>query len=78
MRQPIEPMEAPFSRTADFEAIPRAYIRCAEDDVIPTPFQDEMVDAYPGTETVSLKRSHFPQFQDPGELAATIKILLAG
>ncbi len=76
VRQPEEPMVEPFGLTPAFDVLPRAYIRCTEDDVIPAPIQDKMLDEYSGTEIVTLHRSHFPQFDDPDELTATIQGLL--
>lgn len=70
--QPREPLDAKFSRSNEFENLPRAYIRCTDDDVIPTPIQGEMLNAYPGTEVKTLKRSHFPQYQAPKELVKTL------
>lgn len=76
VRQPQEPMTEAFVRTSDYEALPRSYIRCTKDDVIPVQAQDKMLAAYGGTETVTLNQSHFPQFDDAVELTATIKSLL--
>lgn len=76
VRQPEEPMSEPFSFSTAFEALPRAFIRCTEDDVIPIPIQDEMLGRYNGTKIVTLNLSHFPQFDDPDELASTIQGLL--
>ena len=76
VRQPKEPMAAAFSRSSEFDEIPRAYVRCTKDDVIPLAIQNKMLAAYPGTEVVTLERSHFPQFQDPEEIARSIRGLL--
>lgn len=74
--QPKEPLESKFNRTVDFNAIPKAYIRCADDDVIPATLQDEMLRNYPTAEVKPLDLSHFPQFDDPERLASTIQKLL--
>ena len=74
--QPEEPMAEPFSLTSDYEALPRAYIRCTEDDVIPIENQDKMIEGYSDTKIVTLNLSHFPQFDDAEKLASTIKALL--
>jgi len=71
--QPEEPLAAKFSRSSEFENLPRVYIRCTEDDVIPTAFQNEMLNAYPGTDVKTLSRSHFPQYQAPNELVSTLR-----
>lgn len=76
VRQPEEPLDAKFSRSPEFENLSRVYIRCTEDDVIPTAIQDEMVSAYPGTEVKTLIRSHFPQYQAPAELINTLHACL--
>ena len=74
--QPEEPLGAKFDRTSAFEDLPRIYIRCTEDDVIPTAIQDEMINAYPGTVVKTLNRSHFPQYQAPDELVSTLAACL--
>ena len=76
VRQPAEPLAAKFSRSPEFEAIPRAYIRCTQDDVIPVQAQNKMLEVYPDTDIVTLERSHFPQFQNSEELAVIIGNLL--
>lgn len=74
--QPEEPMTEAFDLTPDYQALPRSFVRCTEDDVIPVQIQDKMLASYPGTEIVTLERSHFPQYDNPDELASVIQGLL--
>ncbi|MEO1110211.1 MAG: alpha/beta hydrolase [Pseudomonadota bacterium] len=70
--QPEEPLTSEFSRTAEFEALPKLYIRCSEDDVIPVELQDAMVQAYTDVVLEPLESSHFPQFALPEKLSGVI------
>ncbi|MEP1573574.1 alpha/beta fold hydrolase [Roseibium album] len=70
--QPEEPLTSEFSRTAEFEALPKLYIRCSEDDVIPVELQDAMVQAYTDVVLEPLESNHFPQFALPEKLSGVI------
>lgn len=78
--EPEEPLLAVFSRTPAFDALPRGYVLCQDDDVVPAALQQRMLDDYDGastkTEVVRLPRSHFPQYVNPKELFGTIKTML--
>ena len=70
--QPEEPLASEFSRTAEFEALPKLYITCSEDDVISVESQNAMVQAYKDIVLESLESNHFPQFAVPEELSRVI------
>jgi len=52
----------------NYGRIPRNYILCTEDRALCLDFQNEMVNASPGTATYSLKSSHSPFFSMPEKL----------
>lgn len=78
--QPEEPLGATFSRSPAFDAIPRGYVLCEDDDVIPAKLQETMLEAYSDasakSDVVRLQRSHLPQYDRPEELFETIKAML--
>ncbi|MEX0308391.1 MAG: alpha/beta fold hydrolase [Ruegeria sp.] len=80
VRQPTGPLSEVFSRTPDFDALPRGYVLCEEDDVIPARLQKRMIDAYATAPVATVQRdlplSHFPQFDDPQALFAAIRSFL--
>ncbi|MET1411802.1 alpha/beta fold hydrolase [Roseibium sp. HPY-6] len=79
--QPEEPLGATFSRTPGFDAIPRGYVLCEEDDVIPAQLQETMLEAYGSasakSDVVRLRRSHLPQYDRPDELFEKMKAMLS-
>lgn len=80
VKQPFEPLCASFERTADFEALPRGYVLCTGDDVIPPRVQRRMLEAYqkasPATRVVEMPSGHLPQFDYPDGLFAKLTELL--
>ncbi len=67
-RQPRGPLGDGFSETPGFKDIPRSYVLCGDDGIIPPVLQQEMIDARPGTEKVSLASDHLPMLTAPDEL----------
>ena len=80
VRQPEEPLGAVFNRTPVFEALPKGYVLCLKDDVIPKEMQGIMIDAYKKTveppKVEPLNSGHLPQYENPDELVKTIRTLL--
>lgn len=71
-RQPINPQETPIPDTARAEALPRFYIRCTEDRVIPPEYQETMAAALPPDHISALPCGHSPFFAAPEALAQRI------
>lgn len=80
VKQPEEPLDDVFNRSPAFDALPKSYIICEDDDVIPAKVQRDMLGSYAAAatvpETASLNRSHLPQFDNPEELAAQCSAML--
>ena len=80
VKQPAEPLAAPFARSSDFESLSSSYIRCEYDGVIPPWKQDNMISVYngmgSGTDIASLPYGHLPQYDDANGLVEVIKTLL--
>ena len=60
--QPPGPLDDPFVDEKGMATIPRHYIRCTSDTIIPPAFQDEMIDRWKGTTTVDIATGHLPQY----------------
>ena len=60
-RQPKGPMTATFSPSAGFPSVPRTFLRCDADGILPNSMQSAMIDAWPGTAQVTLDSDHLPQ-----------------
>lgn len=71
-RQPIAPQETPIPDTALAEALPRFYIRCTEDRVIPPEYQETMAAGLPPDYISTLPCGHSPFFAAPDALAQRI------
>jgi pimeloyl-ACP methyl ester carboxylesterase len=81
---PVAPFGTPTGATAEgWGRVPRAYIGCTDDNVIPPALQKRFVSEAdslaPGTRTefVAFASSHTPFFSKPGELAAVIAARVA-
>jgi pimeloyl-ACP methyl ester carboxylesterase len=67
--QPMSVYAAPLQFTdVNFGSVPRVYITCSRDPVIPYDIQKKMVEAMP-CQTFCLETGHFPFFSAPEELA---------
>lgn len=71
-RQPIAPQETPIPDTARAEALPRFYIRCTKDRVIPPDYQETMAASLPPDHISTLSCGHSPFFAAPDALAQRI------
>ncbi|MDC0658541.1 alpha/beta fold hydrolase [Leisingera sp. SS27] len=67
--QPIQPQDTPLRLSEQFAAIPKAYIRCTGDRVIPPEYQAHMAAQLPPARTHDMDTSHSPFFADPERLA---------
>ena len=78
--QPEEPLAALFTRSPAFDALPRGYILCQEDDVIPLKIQEKMLVAYATasakTGVKKLPFSHLLQYDNPQVLFESIQEML--
>ena len=64
------PFAAAVSTTeANFGRVPRLYIECLQDRVIPPPSQEQMYTALPCERVITMDTSHSPFFSAPNELA---------
>lgn len=70
--QPIRPQETPIPDTSRAETLPRFYIRCTDDRVIPPEYQETMSSPLPPDHIRALPTSHSPFFSAPDALAALI------
>ncbi|MEO9780854.1 MAG: alpha/beta fold hydrolase [Sedimentitalea sp.] len=70
--QTILPQTTPLAITSNFERVPKAYIRCTNDQTIPPEYQVEMTRDWPRDRVHALPTSHSPFFADPAALAALL------
>ncbi|MDU9002935.1 alpha/beta fold hydrolase [Sedimentitalea todarodis] len=70
--QAIVPQATPLTVTDRFERVPKAYIRCTDDQTIPPEYQAEMTRDWPRNRVHELPTSHSPFFSDPAALAALL------
>lgn len=74
--QPMRPLRAPFTDTQGIASVPRHYIRCTEDRIIPPSLQDAMMSEWPGTTSVDIATGHLPQYSEPDALEREIRAVL--
>ena len=67
--QPIAPQETRPNLGPHFAQVPRHYIRCANDGVIPPEFQTTMTADWPATDVETMATGHSPFFAAPDDLA---------
>ncbi len=70
--QPIRPQATPLAVPSDWQALPKAYIRCTEDRTIPPEYQASMVADWPAADRYEMATSHSPFLAAPEALAAQI------
>lgn len=70
--QAILPQDTPLQVSDRWRNVPKAYIRCADDQVIPPEYQADMVAAWPRSNVHHMDTSHSPFFADPDGLADLI------
>lgn len=67
-RQPKGPLSSRFEPTTAFSDIPRVFVRCTDDGILPDTLQSEMIGSWPGTQEVVLHSDHLPQLDVPEQL----------
>ncbi|MEM6904896.1 MAG: alpha/beta hydrolase, partial [Pseudomonadota bacterium] len=72
--QPLLPLSVPFASNSGFRNVPKHYIHCDDDKIIPLAQQEEMVASAKGAPvtTSTLSSHHFPQVAVPDDLAAAV------
>ncbi|UWQ75369.1 alpha/beta fold hydrolase [Leisingera sp. M658] len=70
--QPIPPQDTAVQLSERFEGVPKAYIRCLGDRVIPPEYQTQMAAQLPPQRVYDMQTSHSPFFADPDGLADLI------
>ncbi|MDV4145776.1 alpha/beta fold hydrolase [Shimia sp. FJ5] len=76
-QQATLPQTTPAHLGTGHLTVPRSYIRCLQDNAIPTEFQAEMVADWPRGSVHEMNTSHSPFFADPAGLAALITRIIA-
>lgn len=67
--QAIDPQDTPLTLGASFARVPRHYVRCTGDRVIPPEYQAAMVADWPRETVHEMDTGHSPFFADPRGLA---------
>lgn len=70
--QATRPQADPISLGAAYARVPRSYILCTRDRVIPPEYQARMVEGWPPDRVQRLDTGHSPFFADPAALAAAV------
>lgn len=70
--QPIRPQDTPLTLGANWQDVPKAYIRCTDDRVIPPEYQAQMVQDWPSARVQDFASSHSPFFSAPRQLAEVL------
>ncbi|WP_417241812.1 alpha/beta fold hydrolase [Celeribacter sp.] len=70
--QAIAPQETPLPLTAAYASVPRSYVICDHDRIIPPVFQATMTLDWPATSVHHLPSSHSPFFSMPARLVDCI------
>jgi len=70
--QPFAPQNTPLTLTNNFRSLPKAFIRGANDRVIPPEYQVEMTENWLDGMVLEMATSHSPFFADPAGLAACL------
>ena len=70
--EPVAPQETPLTLTPRSQALPRFYIRCADDRTIPPDYQARMALSVPDANRFTLPCGHSPFFAAPEATARLI------
>ncbi|HMA26000.1 MAG: alpha/beta fold hydrolase [Solirubrobacterales bacterium] len=70
--QALEPLTRPVSLNSEFESIPRSYVICNRDRIVPPALQRRLVEDRQVTDVVELEAGHHPQLSRIDELARTL------
>lgn len=74
--QAILPQATPLALSPDYHALEKHYIRCTEDNVIPTEYQAQMARDFAPGHLTTLPASHSPFFSMPERLAERVVSIL--
>jgi pimeloyl-ACP methyl ester carboxylesterase len=75
--EPVAVFGTPLSLTAaGFGRVPRAYIECSQDNIVPLALQREMQRVLPCAPVITLGTDHSPFYSAPQELAAALLSLI--
>jgi pimeloyl-ACP methyl ester carboxylesterase len=72
--QPMTPLTQPVSLNEEFERIPRTYVICTADRIVPPPLQRRMVKDGRVSDVVELDAGHHPQLSRIDELAGILHL----
>lgn len=75
--QAIAPQTTPITLGDNFNAVPKAYIRCANDQTIPPEYQESMTAGWPPENVHVMPTGHSPFFADPAGLATLMDEIAA-
>ena len=76
--EPANIYGTPLKLTDDrFGRVPRAYIECSQDNIVPLAFQRSMQDRLPCQHVITLSADHSPFFSAPSELVNGLLVLAA-
>jgi pimeloyl-ACP methyl ester carboxylesterase len=70
--QAILPLTQPVSLNPEFERIPRTYVVCTRDRIVPPPLQRRLVRDRKVTDVVEMDAGHHPQLSKIDELAGVL------
>lgn len=71
--EPVSPFETPLRISAGrFGRVPRYYVECTGDRLVPISLQREMYSAIPCQRVYSIEADHSPFFSAPAELASAL------
>ena len=73
--QIIRPQATPLTVTDRFASVPKSYIRCTNDRVVPPEFQLELAKDFPKDRLLDLPTGHSPFFADPQGLANILDLI---
>ena len=75
--QPVLPQATPLAVPPAWTALPKAYIRCAQDRTIPPEYQASMVADWPRANVHVMETSHSPFLAAPEDLADLVDHIIA-
>jgi hypothetical protein len=67
--QPLQPLETPVTLSARYERVPRAYLNCSQDRVLPPALQERFYTSTPCEQVHVLRSGHAPFFSVALQLA---------
>lgn len=71
--EPLAPLRTRLSLSEKYRSVPRVYVRCVDDDLIPVGVQDAMIAESPPVDVVDMAADHMVILTRPVELAAILE-----